>query len=310
VAIEPPIQLHLFDGSLASAGPIREFIELEFALDNGALDSFRFLVTSLDSSCDFALGLDWLDARNPDIDWRARTVTPRDFTIAANSASVVSEDVTLSSIATPSPQPLVVDPATSSSDSPGISDRDQSADALPGEAPGVSAASAIDIEVVSVEAFAALVEEGPLYIGAMKPDASDSSEHAASSRVDDDEDEDYEPLPDSIPSEYSDFADVFSKKKGTRLPVHRSYDHEIVIEGKPPGVGPIYKMSEVELAALKDFVDDFQSRGLIRPTKSPLAAPVLFVKKKDGSLRLCVDYRALNNVTRKDVYPIPGSTNS
>src|ERR1700719_405650 len=64
-------------------------------------------------------------------------------------------------------------------------------------------------------------------------------------------------------------------------------------------------MSEVELKMLKDYLDNMLEKGFIRPSKSPAGAPVLFVKKKDGGLRLCVDYRGLNKITRKNRYPIP-----
>ncbi|KAG6869752.1 hypothetical protein C0992_002113, partial [Termitomyces sp. T32_za158] len=59
-------------------------------------------------------------------------------------------------------------------------------------------------------------------------------------------------------------------------------------------------MSEVELRALKDHLDEMLGKGFIRPSISAAGAPVLFVKKKDGSLRLCVDYRGLNKVTKKN----------
>ena len=64
-------------------------------------------------------------------------------------------------------------------------------------------------------------------------------------------------------------------------------------------------MSEVELKTLKDYLDDMLDKGFIRLSKSPTGTPVLFVKKKDGSLCLCVDYRGLNKITRKNRYPIP-----
>ena len=64
-------------------------------------------------------------------------------------------------------------------------------------------------------------------------------------------------------------------------------------------------MSKVELKTLKDYLDDMLDKGFIWPSKSPAGAPVLFVKKKDGSLCLCVDYRGLNKITRKNRYPIP-----
>ena len=60
-----------------------------------------------------------------------------------------------------------------------------------------------------------------------------------------------------------------------------------------------------ELAELKKQLEELQRIGIIRPNSPPWGAPVLFVKKKDGSMRLCVDYRALNEVTIKNKYPLP-----
>ena len=72
-----------------------------------------------------------------------------------------------------------------------------------------------------------------------------------------------------------------------------------------PGHGPIYSLLEPECAALKEFIDDHLATGTICPSQSPIGAPVLFVKKNDGALRMVVDYRRLNAVMRKDRYPLP-----
>ena len=64
-------------------------------------------------------------------------------------------------------------------------------------------------------------------------------------------------------------------------------------------------MSPSELVELKKQLEELLEKGLIRPSGSPWGSPVLFVKKKDGSLRLCIDYRQLNKVTVKNKYPLP-----
>ena len=64
-------------------------------------------------------------------------------------------------------------------------------------------------------------------------------------------------------------------------------------------------MSEVELKMLKDYLDNMLDKGFIQPSKSPVGAPVLFTKKKDRGLHLCVDYQGLNKITQKNRYPIP-----
>ena len=130
--------------------------------------------------------------------------------------------------------------------------------------------------------------------------------HAASSSNANPSKIEIEMLRPNVPTEYHDYLDVFSKSKGTTLPPRCSYDHKIELEdGATPPFGPIYSLSEVEQLALRQFLDENLSNHFIRPSQSPSGAPILFIKKKDGSLRLAVDYRGLNRITRKDRYPLP-----
>lgn len=110
----------------------------------------------------------------------------------------------------------------------------------------------------------------------------------------------------TVPAEYSDFADVFSKKSAAVLPERTDLNkHAIELrEGKQPPYGPIYSLGPVELETLKTYIETNLANGFIRPSKSPAGAPILFVRKPDGSLRLCVDYRGLNNLTIKNRYPL------
>ena len=91
-----------------------------------------------------------------------------------------------------------------------------------------------------------------------------------------------------------------------RLPPSRDVNFAIDLV---PGVGPVsmapYRMAPAELAELKKQIEDLLEKRFIRPSASPWGAPVLLVKKKDGSSRLCVDYRQLNKLTIKNKYPLP-----
>ena len=100
--------------------------------------------------------------------------------------------------------------------------------------------------------------------------------------------------------------DVFSEESPDGLPPKRSFDHRIIIEQgrKPPSKAP-YRMSPKELEELKKQLNELLKKGFIKPSQSPFGAPVLFVKKKSGEMRLCVDYRALNEITVKNKYPLP-----
>ncbi|KAL0549992.1 hypothetical protein IC582_014487 [Cucumis melo] len=82
-------------------------------------------------------------------------------------------------------------------------------------------------------------------------------------------------------------------------------DHEIeLVPGEKPPAKNAYRMAPPELAELRKQLDELLNAGFIRPAKAPYGAPVLFQKKKDGSLRLCIDYRALNKLTVRNKYPL------
>jgi hypothetical protein len=102
----------------------------------------------------------------------------------------------------------------------------------------------------------------------------------------------------------NEFPDVFPEEL-PRMPPDR--DIEFVIELKP-GTTPIYKtpyrMATPELAYLKEHIKKLLDKGFIHPSSSPWGAPVIFVPKKDGTQRLCVDYCAMNEVTIKNKYPL------
>ena len=78
-----------------------------------------------------------------------------------------------------------------------------------------------------------------------------------------------------------------------------------LILGTEPISIPPYRMAPAELRELKAQLEELLSKGFIRSSISPWGAPVLFVKKKDGSLRLCINYRKMNRVTIRNQYPLP-----
>ena len=98
-----------------------------------------------------------------------------------------------------------------------------------------------------------------------------------------------------------EFRDVFPTKLPVGLPPERTVDHVIdVIPGSPPAYRGIIPLSTDELMEVKTQLDHLLEQGFICTSKSPYGAPVLFIKKKDGSLRMCMDYRALNKITIKN----------
>ena len=104
----------------------------------------------------------------------------------------------------------------------------------------------------------------------------------------------------NVPSKYHEFADIFSKTKAEVLASYHSYDLKINLEeGAQPLVGPIYSLSVSEQEVLKEFIEENLNMGFIRPTLSLHSVPVLFIKKKDGSLCLCVNFCGVNCISKK-----------
>ena len=102
-----------------------------------------------------------------------------------------------------------------------------------------------------------------------------------------------------------EFSDVFPDEIPGMPPV-RDVEFTIdLVSGTGPSSKDPYRLAPAEMKELKTQLDELLEKGYIRPSSSPWGALVLFVKKKDGSLRLCIDYRELNNVTVKNKYPLP-----
>jgi len=217
----------------------------------------------LDSDCKIVLGHNWLTRYNPSIDWVLSSIKFRTSTQQVPTPSSLPDPVVHSLSA------LRLDAMSVSSPSPTNSP----------QAPGLWAPP---IALINAAAFlkACQLDGSQQFSIQLKPDGSF---RAASV--------DAAPDLSSVPEAYHDFADVFSKAKASVLAPHREYDLKIELEeGAPLLPGRLYSLSPVELETLWGFIDENLHFGFIRLTSSSHAAPVLFVKKKDSSLRLCVDY--------------------
>ncbi|GJR31972.1 putative reverse transcriptase domain-containing protein [Tanacetum coccineum] len=102
-----------------------------------------------------------------------------------------------------------------------------------------------------------------------------------------------------------EFADVFPDELPGLPPAREiEFGIELILGAEPISKAP-YRMAPIELKELKEQLQEMLENGFIRPSVSPWGAPVLFVKKKDGSMRLCIDYRELNRITIRNRYPLP-----
>lgn len=260
-----PATLELIDGTLTPA--VTHDIRLN-CLINGKLESVLFQVTSL-GCFPLVLGLPWLRQNNPAIDWTSGDIT--------TGASAHSSSFNPNPIKIPQDSPLKI----------------------PQDAPGAPQ-DPPKIAMLGPSGFRRLLKQKDgVGSGAMCYTQEPMLAYGAHTSEKTD-------LTTLLPSTYHSFFDVFSKAKADTLPPHRLYDHRINVQDNAhPPFGPIYSLSAAELKALREYLDKNLAKGFIRPSESSAGAPILFVKKKDGSLRLCVDYRGLNNVTIKNRYPLP-----
>lgn len=99
-----------------------------------------------------------------------------------------------------------------------------------------------------------------------------------------------------------DFSDCFNSKPTTVTPLVK---HTIDTGDSRPLSQPPHRTSAAENETIDSLLDDMLQQGIVQPSNSPWASPVVLVRKHDGSPRFCVDYRWINGITRKDVYPLP-----
>ena len=158
------------------------------------------------------------------------------------------------------------------------------------------------IELISAQRMRKLAKKEPMYVAMVRTTNDDPAETVKTTDEAPDqctvaigEDKTKTPYPEQVQPILEAFADVFPRDLPAGLPPQRDVDHriELVPGAEPPHRAP-YRMSPKELDELKQQLRDLREKGYIQPSVSPFGAPVLFVPKKDGGMRMCIDYRALN----------------
>jgi Reverse transcriptase (RNA-dependent DNA polymerase) len=306
----PWMRLHLIDRS--SLSYITHATDISVRFPCGTTHQVRFLITKLDTEFPAVLRLDWLTLHNPLINWADSSVTFWDHSdtlpvtatqsVLANQEELPSNDDTSSNISEdlPDPNPVNIPESTTEFIS------NPTVDLIPvpntvlasNPIPNNSGSSPVPlISLVSAEAFMRLMQsEGAQCFSIL---AHEPLKHNPPNKPK------LNPDLKDVPEVYHEFADVFSRQKANTLSPHRDCDLKINIDDRAKiSVGPIYPLSEFELKTLWEFIDENLKTGFIRPSNSPFGTPVLFIKKKDGSLWLCVDFQWLNAITWKDKYPL------
>jgi len=278
VPLSQPVSIRLADGKSPAFGSVLfESVPLQLHIGSH-IETIKFFVAPL--SHELTLGYSWLATHNPSVDWCARSLTFHSAYCLESCVSVSTTILSASSLSlSPRPSSSL---SLSSSSSLSLSPR-----SLP---PRASSPRSLSPRVLSPRSLSPRVLSprslSPRVLSSSPPSAPETSS--------------------LLPSDIADFSDVFAKTGADQLPPHRIYDCAVDLRpGATPPTGRAYNLTVAEDTAMQEWLQDNLSRGFIRKSSSPYAAPCFFVKKKDASLRLCMDYRKLNAITIKDRNPIP-----
>jgi len=267
------MELCLFDGT--SNNIIFKVVSLPVKFPSGECMTFDFYVISLDSYCSLVLGHSWLTHYNPLIDWVSGSISFRPLSLLQSLASVPPVKTLVNPLFSPVENPLQFTLSKTS----------------------LFNSKQPHITIISAPALLqALWLSGSKIFALQFRFIMQAKSTTISKKID----------LSSIPEEYYKYTDVFSKTKAETFAPHCPYNLQIDLEKDSyPLVGTIYFLSQFEQKTLKEFIDENLNNRFICSTSSPHRVPVLFVKKKDSSLRLCVDFPRLNRITKKDQYPLP-----
>ncbi|MBW0497702.1 hypothetical protein O181_037417 [Austropuccinia psidii MF-1] len=284
------IPLFILDSNESTSLFITHYTKWVVELPSFPRFEWDFFIIDSPKGEDLILGYHFLYHFNGIIDWKNGLITndssgiisstSNDFATAVNSVTMVGE------LKTPSLPPSVHIPSIMTSHSL-LPSRDE----VFKEIKYVEE----DVAIFSLHLFQGDMELPPLSFHASLEEQWDEEE----------EPEEIETVPKVLPPAYHKYLDVFFKVKAEKHFPQRACDNHIELEGLLSPVGVIYSLLKNESETLWAYISKNVEKGFIRSSSSSTGAPVLFVKKKDGGLHLCVDYCNLNAFTRKSRYPVP-----
>jgi len=294
--LSQPIPVYNVDGTLNEAGSIREVVDMIMTYDRHS-EHILLVVTRLGKQS-MILGFTWLDKHNPEIDFHARSVKMTRCLLRCcvgcqadckAEQNAKREDTEQINTCWTGPFPAFIEDA----------DEEDKAEPTPEQSPDPEA----DFPDEPLE------EGNRIWATGLFPQAEHIRTTATvSQRLAEEFQQNSQPMDHKkhIPPHLRDFHSVFSKDSFDELPGTKLWDHAVELT---PDASPksckVYLLSTSEQKELDAFLKENLESGQIRPSKSLMAAPVFFVKKKDGKLRLVQDYCALNAMTMKNKYPLP-----
>ena len=268
-----PVELHLFDGT--SNNIISEVVLLPVKFPSGECMTLDFYVTLLDFYCSLVLGHSWLTCYNLLIDWVSGSISFQPPSLLQSPASVPSVETLVNP-----PFSLVENSLQFTPSVIFLSNPKQPHIAIINVLALLWASHLSGLTTYSLQFCSTMQAKSTTIFGKINLS--------------------------SIPEEYHEYADVFSKSKAETLALHCLYDLWIELEKDfHPLVRTIYSLSKFKQEVLKEFINENMTNGFIHLTSSPHRVPVLFVKKKDRSLWLCINFCRLNRITKKDRYLLP-----
>jgi len=229
-----------------------------------------FYVTLLDSCCSLVLGHSWLTHYNPLIDWVSGSISFQPPSLLQSPASVPSVETLVNPLFSPVETPLqftLSETLLSNPKRPHITIINM---------PALLQALHLSDSIIFFLQFCSTIQ---------------AKSNTISKKIN----------LSSILEEYHKYANVFSKSKAETLAPHCLYNLQIELKKDfYPPVGTIYSLSQFEQEMLKEFINKNLTNGFIRLILSPYRVPALFVKKKDRSLWLCIDFHGLKKIIKKD----------
>jgi hypothetical protein len=296
-----PIPVYNIDGTANEAGTITEIADIILCY-KGHAERTQFAVTSLGKQ-NMILGFTWLCDHNPEIDWQTKEVRmsrcpPQCLTCCAEAkVKRQAERAATAQIhaCRTGSFPVLIEKIVDEDDYPsmglgepegGVADFD---DGFDDEIEDGNRIFVAHIHGEDAEHFVRAAST----VSQRLAEAFTKNSKATSFR-------------DAVSSSLHKFEYIFSEGAFNHLPKRRKWDHAIELEREPsPGFRKVYPMSPEEQTELDAFLEEALATGCIRHSKSPIGAPVFFIKKKDRRLRFVQDYRVLNLITRKNCYPLP-----